>query len=93
MKTSALIVVFALAFLGTNTISNAESLDRLAELMVRRVKIEPSSKCLFNVSEFIGKVKDELKGGNGDALEQAFEIKTLCEETCIRYCGSVRKSL
>ena len=93
MKIFALVTIFALAFLGANT-SNAESLDRLAELMVRKVKIQPPSKCLFNVSELMMELSSVLEVlDSGDSRIQALEIKKVCEKTCNKNCGSVSKNL
>ena len=94
MKIFAFVTIFALAFLGAANTSNAESLDRLAKLMVRKVKIQPPSKCLFNVSELMMELSSLLEVLDGaDSRIQALEIKNVCEEICNKNCGSVSKFL
>ena len=94
MKIFAFVAIFALAFLGAANTSNAESLDRLAKLMVRKVKIQAPSKCLFNVSELMLELSSLLEVFDGaDSRIQALEIKNVCEKTCNKNCGSVSKDL
>ena len=94
MKIFAFATIFALALLGAANTSNAESLDRLAKLMVRKVKIQPPSKCLFNVSELMMELSSVLEVlDSGDSRIQALEIKKVCEKTCNKNCGSVSRKI